>query len=160
APGDYHEKVMITTPNIHVRGLDRNRVIVDGTRSGAPVCSSAPADQGPRGRNGVEVFEADGVSIDNLTVCNFLNDGGGGNQIWWNGGDGTGTQNLHAFAGSYLSATATYWNPDDGHAEYGIFASNVKGPGVIAHTYASNMADSSYYIGGCPDCNTTLDDAH
>src|SRR5712692_5181140 len=42
----------------------------------------------------------------------------------------------------------------------GIFASNVGGPGTIAHTYSSNMADSSYYVGACPDCNTTLDDAH
>ena len=54
-------------------------------------------DQGASGRNGVEVFEADGVSVENLTACNFLNGGGeGGNEIWWNGGDGTGTQNLGA----------------------------------------------------------------
>ena len=46
APGDYHEQgdaeagVMITTPNVHVRGLDRNGVVVDGTRPGATQCSS------------------------------------------------------------------------------------------------------------------------
>ena len=26
--------------------------------------------------------------------------------------------------------------------------------------YASNMSDSGYYVGACPDCNATLDDAH
>src|SRR5262245_51864610 len=51
APGDYHEQadhraagpatepgagVMIRTPNIHLRGLDRNAVIVDGTNPGSP----------------------------------------------------------------------------------------------------------------------------
>ena len=166
APGDYHEQgssedgVRITTPNIHLRGLDRNGVVVDGTKPGAPQCSDAQGDQGAHGRSGVEVFEANGVTIDNLTVCNFLNQPGGGNEIWWNGGDGTGTQNLSSFGGSYLSATSTYWKTGDAHAEYGIFVSNVTGPGKIAHTYASNMADASYYIGACPDCNTILDDAH
>ena len=56
APGDYHERgdytthkptdeagagVLITTPNIHLRGLDRNGVVVDGTKPGSPRCSSA-----------------------------------------------------------------------------------------------------------------------
>src|SRR5215831_4747731 len=40
-PGVYHEKatpdagVLITTPNIHLRGLDRNLVIVDGSNGAA-----------------------------------------------------------------------------------------------------------------------------
>ena len=121
APGDYHERgdhagavgdeagaaVLVRTPGIHIRGMDRNRVILDGTKPGARRCSRAataqdlgPIDQNGKhlGRNGIEVFEVDGVSIDNLTACNFLNgDGGGGNAIWWNGGDGTGTRNLGAF---------------------------------------------------------------
>src|ERR1700680_4447717 len=48
-PGDYHEHgalndgVLVTTPNIHIRGMDRNRVIVDGTLPGASACSSDPA---------------------------------------------------------------------------------------------------------------------
>jgi hypothetical protein len=152
---------MITTPNFHVRGLDRNGVVIDGTRAGASPCSNTEADQGAAGRNGIEVFEADGVTIDNLTACNFLSAGGGGNEIWWNGGDGTGTRNLGAFGGSYLSATSTYWKSvNDPRGEYGIFVSNTTGPGLIAHTYASNMADSGYYVGACPDCNTILDDAH
>jgi hypothetical protein len=187
APGDYHERadytghqvapgkagagVLIRTPGIHLRGLDRNRVVVDGTKPGANRCDPSPAAQDfgplnaggrPAGRNGIEVFEADGVTIENLTVCNFLDGGsGGGNQIWFNGGDGSGHVNLGSFRGSYLSATSTFYaGSSSPRAEYGIFASNSRGPGVIAHTYASNMADSSYYVGACPDCNTLVTDAH
>jgi hypothetical protein len=186
APGDYKERgdythaypggragaaVLIRTPNIHVRGLDRNHTFVDGTKPGAAVCDSAPDAQDlgpldgnghPLGRNGIEVFEVDGVTIDNLTACNFLSgSGGGGNQIWWNGGDGTGTVNLNGYRGTYLSATSTvFLGVDAPGAEYGIFASNVHGPGLIEHTYASNMRDASYYVGACPDCNTILRYAH
>src|SRR5262245_53261495 len=112
APGDYKERgdythpgpngnagagVLIRTPGIHVRGLDRNGVVIDGTQPGAAVCDSAAAAQvlgpldgngQPMGRNGIEVFEVDGVTIENLTACNFLTGAdGGGNQIWFNGGD-------------------------------------------------------------------------
>lgn len=188
APGDYHERfdysapigkdavgaLQITTPNLHIRGMDRNGVIIDGTKPGAPACSAAPDDQdfGPAnadgkhvGRNGVVVWKADGSQIENLTACNFLRDGsaygtgGGGNQIWWNGGDGSGTIAMHDYNGSYLSTTSSFAS-DLGDGSYGIFVSNASGPGVIAHTYGSNMSDSSYYIGACADCNVTLDDAH
>jgi len=71
APGDYHENgssdpelpagVLIRTPGIHLRGLDRNSVIVDGTRVGAPTpCSSDPAFQ-VTGRDGIEVYKASGT---------------------------------------------------------------------------------------------------
>ena len=42
APGDYKETVSITKDGIHLRGLDRNKVVVDGTKSG-PTCSSKVA---------------------------------------------------------------------------------------------------------------------
>src|SRR5881296_603657 len=60
APGDYHERadythaspngdaaggVLITKPNLHLRGLDRNTVIVDGTKPGATACDTAPDSQ-------------------------------------------------------------------------------------------------------------------
>ena len=183
APGDYHERydrsvpvgrtaasgVWVATPGVHIRGMDRNGVVIDGTVPGAARCSNRAGDQDlgpvdakgkPAGRNGLEVWKAGGGSIENLTVCNFLTGSqGGGNQIWWNGGDGTGAVALHAYNGSYLSATSTYAGAN-ADSSYGIFVSNSDGPGVIAHTYASNMSDSGYYIGACPDCNATLDDAH
>jgi len=181
APGDYHERgdytthkptdeagagVLITTPDIHLRGLDRNGVVVDGTKPGSPNCSSAAGDQdfGPSGlgRNGLEVFEADGVTVENITACNFLNGSGeGGNQIWFNGGDGSGQIGMGPFRGDYLSATSTFYGGSDAPAgTYGIFTSNSRGQGVIDHSYASNMNDASYYIGACPDCNQVLTHAH
>ena len=186
APGDYHERgdytthkpsdeagagVLITTPKIHLRGLDRNGVVVDGTKPGSPRCSSAAADQDfgpqgpdgtPLGRNGVEVFKASGVTVENLTACNFLTgSGGGGNQIWFNGGDGSGQIGMGPFRGDYLSATVTYYGGTGAPAgSYGIFTSNSRGPGLIDHSYASNMNDASYYIGACPDCNQVLTHSH
>ena len=170
-PGDYHEQgtstdgVLVTTPNLHLRGLDRNGVIVDGTLPGAAACSSDPALQnfGASGRNGIEVLKTDGVSVENLTVCNFLSDnsGGNGNQVWFNGGDGSGSIGLGSFAGRYLTASSTYYKDDfSAQAIYGIFASNVGGPGLFEQDYASNMGDSSFYVGACPDCHVVLTHVH
>jgi len=166
-PGVYHEKmtpeagVMITTPNIHIRGLDRNLVIVDGSNGTADnPCPSDPALQDTTGRNGIEVFKADNVTIENLTVCNYLDNGGNGNEIWWNGGDATGTIGLGPFGGSYLTATSMFYAAGSPLAQYGIFVSNSNGPGTISYSYASNMADSDFYVGACPDCNTTLSHVH
>jgi hypothetical protein len=171
APGDYRESgaaeagVLITMPNIHIRGLDRNKVIVDGTKTGNSACSSAPAAQpsAPAGRNGIEVLKVDGVSVQNLTVCNFLSGtDGNGNQVWWNGGDGSGKIGMGSYRGSYLTASTSFFSagPPAAAAMYGVFASNASGPGTIEHAYASNMADSSFYIGACPDCNAVIDSVH
>src|SRR5213592_2004651 len=94
-PGDYHEHgtktdgVLITTPGIHLRGMERNSVIVDGTSASAPrPCASDAKYQILGGRNGIKVFKASDTHVENLTVCNFLTGpNGGGNEIWWNGGD-------------------------------------------------------------------------
>src|SRR5205823_5658777 len=88
-PGVYHEKgtpdagVMITTPGIHVRGMDRNLVIVDGSNgTAAAPCPADASLQDLTARNGIEVFKASSVSIENLTVCNYLaNYGDGGHLI-------------------------------------------------------------------------------
>src|SRR5579875_2111023 len=144
-PGDYHPRmdyraaqrhsdtpaaVLITTDRVHLRGMNRNRVVIDGAKPGAPRCSARKRDQtfGPLrngtapGRNGIEVLDANGVTIDNLTACNFLSGStDSGNEIWWNGGDDSGTIHLGSWYGEYLSATSTYYdrrNPDTA-AQYG-----------------------------------------
>ena len=183
-PGDYHERadftqlhhapsdesgaaVIIQKDGLHLRGMDRNGVIVDGTRPGSAPCSSAPQDQSfgplgqdghPVGRNGIVVDKVDGVSIENLTACNFL---GEGNQIWWNGGDGSGTIGMGAWYGNYLSATTTFYRADKPQASYGEFASNASGPGRLAHSYASNMNDAGVYIGACQQqCHSVVTYSH
>ena len=176
-PGTYHEAaadtagVLITTAGIHLRGMDRNSVVVDGTKPNPSTCSSNRADQNlgvnRKGRNGIEVFKVDGVTIENLTVCNFLGDlsGKNGNQIWWNGGDGSGHIGMGSYSGSYLTASSTFYPQPASAAtlqlaQYGIFASNADGPGSISYSYASNMADSGFYVGACADCNAVLNFVH
>src|SRR6202011_1000670 len=102
------------TPNIHLRGMDRNTVVVDGTKPGAPKCSSQPTDQGALDRNGVEVFKVNDTWIENLSVCNFLHNSSDGEQIWWNGGDGSGHIALNGFWGDYLTATSSYSSTGSG----------------------------------------------
>lgn len=157
--------VFITTSGIHLRGMNRNTVIIDGTRPGSPACSPAKAGQRvtASGANGVEVYRVSGTWVENLTVCNYLTNrsGAGGNEVWWNGGQGTGKTGMGSYWGDYLTATSTY---SDGisppYADYGIYAGNATGPGYIEHTYASNQGDSAYYIGACPECRAVLSDAH
>ena len=170
-PGDYKEEgfkgmdeaagVLIEVPRLHLRGMNRNTVIIDGTKAGTPACSSKKADQTfiDDGMNGVVAFKADGVYIENLTTCNYLTgkNGGEGNEIWWNGGDGSGKIGMGPYWGDYITATSTYSNGvQNPRGEYGIFVSNARGPGVINHSYGSNMGDAAYYIGACPDCNAVL----
>ncbi|HTD50865.1 MAG TPA: hypothetical protein VK771_09710, partial [Acidimicrobiia bacterium] len=188
APGDYHETadttgppspyvssggfggVYIGTSNVHVRGMDRSSVIVDGTKAGAAACSAAPADQNygrvdtngkHEGRNGIMIWKANGVSVDNLTVCNFLaGSDSSGNEIWWNGGAGSGTIGVRGYSGSYLTATSTFFGAEGTAAQYGIFSSNAQGPATWAHTYASNFNDSGMYVGACLQvCGITIRDA-
>jgi hypothetical protein len=172
-PGVYHEKskrwptagVWIQKPGLHIRGLNRNSVIIDGSKdskgSAAHPCPSAAARQDFTPRDGIVVWKASRVTIQNLTVCDYLTGKTGhGNEIWWNGGDGSGKLGLGGYYGSYLTATSLYGPKDirSPHlAQYGIFVSNARGPGLITRSYASNMADAAYYVGACQrQCNTAL----
>jgi hypothetical protein len=187
-PGDYKETgnlvpsgakgddragaaVLVTKPGVHIRGMDRNGVVLDGTKPGAAQCSSSesaqnfgpPGEKGvPTGRNGLIVFKAAGTSVENLTACNFLNGSqAGGDQLWFDGGGASGTQQLGSWRGAYLSATSTYYGGTNGpYTVYGIYASNTFGQGLFTQVYANNQADAAYYIGACPDCKATLDHAH
>ena len=169
AGADYPSALNVTVPNVHIRGMDRNRTIIDGTKAGAAACSSRPEDQdlgavvkgAPQGRNGPTADKVSGVWFENFTACNFLTGSAdSGNEIWWNGGDDGGKIGLHQWWGDYLTASSSYFDPahSGNAAQYGIFVSNSDGTGSVTHAYASNMNDSSYYIGACRDCNGTLDD--
>ncbi len=192
APGVYHEKgysptsnpngkpapaeVYITTPNIHLRGMNRDTVIVDGTDfsttqaagtapAGSPACSADPALQDPgvkqsgggtQTREGIMVWKVGGVSIENLSSCNSMD-----NEIWWDNGDGGGVEAPMALHGDYITGTSTFYkDASSPSAQYGIFTSDVQGPGVIDHSYANNMTDSAYYVGACRDCNVVLEHPH
>ena len=188
APGDYHEAddahltssaqfssgdhggVVVATAGLHIRGMNRDSVIVDGTKAGSPTpCSADPQFQnfGPvvhgkaQGRNGIVVWKADNVSIENLTVCNFLGGpGDSGNEVWWNGGDGSGKIGLAGYTGVYLTGTSTFFATEDAAAGYGIFSSNAQGPASWNQIYGSNMNDSGMYVGACLQlCDVTINHA-
>jgi hypothetical protein len=193
APGDYHETgdsgsnapspsdlsdgwyggVDITTPRIHLRGMNRSSVIVDGTLASASTpCSASASDQNSLngdGRNGILVWKAGGVSVDNLTVCNFIaGTGNAGNEIWWNGGAGSSTIGLRGYTGSYLTATSTYFAASDPTnpsvcatcALYGIFSSDASGAASLSNLYANNFSDSGMYVGACKRaCGVTISHA-
>jgi hypothetical protein len=192
APGDYREVgdtgvnapspadladgwyggVDISTSDLTLRGMDRNSTVVDGTLSTAATpCSPLSGDQnslGGDGRNGILIWKAKNVSVDNLTVCNFISGtGNAGNEVWWNGGAGSGKIGLKGYEGSYLTATSTYFANSDPSlpsacstcALYGIFASNSVN-GTLSQLYANNFSDSGLYIGACKrSCNATVSNA-
>ena len=76
APGVYREAVVVTTPYLTIRGIDRTETVLDG---------------GSRLANGIHVIEADGVSIENLTARRYLLNG-----FSWSG--------VYGYRGSYLTA--------------------------------------------------------
>ena len=143
--GTYPEAVKIATPNLHLRGLDRNKVIVDGRHR-----------KSATGLNGIEIDKVDGVYVENLTVRNFDRSklsGPNGNEIWWNGGDGSGVIGMHGWYGQYLTAYDTGLL-----GGYGLFTSNAVN-GFFKNVYASGFNDSGVYIGACRDCQALVDHA-
>jgi hypothetical protein len=164
---DHPAAVLITTANLRIRGMNRNTVIVDGTKPGSSPCSSAQSAQnfgpagsgGPLGLNGIMIWKADNVWVQNLTACNFLGGTGtAGNEIWWNGGDGGGQIGGWGYDGSYLNATSSFYADEKTAAQYGIFSSDWSG-GTWYQDYTSNFNDSGFYVGACQQvCDQTLDD--
>jgi hypothetical protein len=133
APGIYPGPVTIRTPDLHLRGLDRNRVIVDGLH---------------RLENGITVT-ADSVSVENLTVRNFdrrsVNDDGTGNEVRWLG--------VHGWSGRYLTVYDTGL-----HGGYGIWSARSK-DGLLDQVSASGFSDSGLYVGACRDCHAVVEHA-
>jgi plastocyanin len=76
SPGVYEEAVVVTTPFLTIRGMDRNATILDG---------------GFELDSGISVIEADGVTVENLTARNYVLNG-----FLWTG--------VFGYRGSYLSA--------------------------------------------------------
>jgi hypothetical protein len=130
APGIYRGQVTIRTSGLHVRGLDRNRVVVDGMHQIG---------------DGITVTGND-VRVENLTVRNFdrrsINDDDTGNQVRWLAVDG--------WDGRYLT---TYDNGLRGG--YGIWSARSQN-GVLDNVFASGFSDSGLYVGACRDCHAVV----
>ncbi len=93
--GTYDENVVVSTPGVTLRGVDRNAVVLDGG-----------FDPG----NGVDV-EADGVAVENLTVRYFQGTG-----VYWHGVAGFRGSYLTAYNNGYYGIYAT--GSRDGRFEY------------------------------------------
>jgi plastocyanin len=76
SPGVYREAVVVTTPFLTIRGLDRNEVVLEG---------------GFELDTGIAVFEADGVAVENMTARHYLVNG----FLW---------SSVIGYRGSYLTA--------------------------------------------------------
>lgn len=155
SPGTYREAVTVTRPRIVIRGLDRNRVVLDG---------DDVLD------NGITV-ESDGVAVENLTVRRFTNNGvlvngaseyttgtphegdgvGGEDQMKESGAQpGAGDEVVRGYRISYVTA---YNN-----GLYGLYAFASR-DGLMEHTYTSGHPDSGIYIGQCRPCNAVVRDS-
>jgi hypothetical protein len=144
-PGVYDEAVKVEKPHSHIwiRGMNRNGVIVDGQHKGG---------------NGIEIYKDNDVWVENLTVRNFeLTESCGdeecGNEIWWNGGSGSGKIGAHGWFGRYLTAYDTGMN-----GGYGIFT-NDETEGSWEDIYSSGMDDSGIYLGACRECKARISKA-
>lgn len=74
--GIYNEAVKVETPDITIRGVDRNDVVLDGKF---------------KLENGIAVFGTDGVIVENMTARNYISNG-----FYWTGSE--------RYRGSYLTA--------------------------------------------------------
>jgi hypothetical protein len=134
-PGTYKESVMVQnghglTSGLHIRGMNRNRVVFDGKKTGG---------------SAVHVLGVNNTWVENMSGQNYLT--GAANAFFWTGVDG--------YWGNYLTA---YNNGDYGLYAYDSTSSG-KTPATFAHDYASWNADSGIYIGGCRDCNAVIVDS-
>jgi hypothetical protein len=93
--GTYEEGVIVETENLVIRGIDRNKVILDG---------------GFEKENGFIVF-SDGVAIENLTARNYV-----GNGVFFTG-DYDADRVLTGYRASYITA--------HNNGDYGIYSFNV-----------------------------------
>jgi plastocyanin len=122
-PGVYKTKVVVQTPNLIIRGVDRFRTILDG--------------EDKRG-NGILVDGTNNVTIENLTVRNYLSNG-----IFINNSTKYTVNKVDAIKGR----------------TYGIYAFDSY-DGVIKNSYAYGSGDGAFYIGQCLNCSALIDHVH
>ena len=135
AKGIYREAVMVRTPRLTIRGEDRNDVIFDGDFTLS---------------DGI-VVATDGVSVENLTLRNYLNNGLIFNGILTPDGTADPAQKpIDGWRGRYLTAI--------NNGLYGVYAFSSQN-GVFEHVYASGSGDSGIYIGQCQPCNAVVTDS-
>ncbi len=137
-PGTYFESIEVDTPDVVVRGTDRETVVIEGRYEL---------------ENGITV-RSDGVAVENLTVRGFAANG-----VLFVGeldqrgatGDGYGAaaenRQLRGYRASYVTAH------DNGL--YGLYAFAAQG-GVFEDSYVAGHPDAGVYIGQCKPCDAVV----
>ena len=129
-PGVYRETVEVRTERVTLRGVDRNRVVIDGETTRA---------------NGV-VLSAARTAVQNLTVRNATLNGvlvtARADEY-----DRLGSPPLEGFLVDHVTS--------HNNGLYGIYAFNAR-HGVIQHSYASGAADAGIYVGRCKPCSIAV----
>lgn len=139
-PGIYNESISIKTDGIVVRGMDRNKVVIDGGNSLA---------------NGFFIA-ANSVRIENLTVRSFLQNG-----IVFSGIDVAERTNDESENMAYGTPSASLdgfevrWVTVYNNGLYGIYAFASRN-GLISDSLVSGHPDSGIYIGQCKPCTTIV----
>ncbi len=131
APGIYHEHVVVPASkrDMVLRGMDRNRVVLDG-------------GDGQR-YDGIAVH-ADGVAVENLTVRGFGSDG-----LLF--APPAGTQKpLRGWRASYVTAA--------NNGLHGIDALDARG-GTMEHVWASGAGGAGLHVGRCRPCDLLVTDS-
>ncbi len=151
-PGLYNEEVLVTKAhrNLHIRGMDRNTVVLDGEHK-----------PNRTGANGILIEHANDVWVENLTVRNFNRANSNGKPTATaaaatrsGGRAGTRSQrrtqeNGHGWWGSYLTAY------DTGQRRLRHLHPAMK-EGSWNNIYASGFNDSGIYIGACWECKAKV----
>lgn len=133
SPGTYPEAVIVRTPGIVIRGLDRNTVVFDG---------------GDELVNGFQV-SADGVAIENLTVRRYQVNGIVFTKAY-DAADPAQAEILQGYRASFVTVA--------NNGLYGLYAFYASG-GRFDHVYGSGHPDGGIYIGQCKPCNAVVTDA-
>lgn len=138
--GTYPEAVVVDKPDVTVRGLDRNGVVVDG-----------------EGERAIGILGiADGVRVQNLTATRHTLAGvliSGVHDASGNvpGGGYSSEAPEAELLQRYEVRNVTSTN----NGLYGIYAFHSQ-HGAIVDSYASGGADSGFYLGQCEDCDAVV----
>lgn len=122
-PGVYREAVTVSTPRLVIKGVDRFRTVLHG---------------GDSKQNGITVDGTNDVSVKNLTVRNYLQNG-----IFFNDVTGYRAERIDSIK----------------NRTYGIYAFNSYS-GVIRDSFGWGSGDSAFYIGQCLGCSTLIENVH
>ena len=122
-PGVYREAVVVKTSRLIIEGVDRFRTILHG---------------GDKEGNGILVDGVHDVTVRNLTVRNYLENG-----IFFN--DVTG----------YVAARIDSIK----NRTYGVYAFNSY-DGVFRNSFGWGSGDSAFYIGQCLGCSALIENVH